>query len=489
MMRKFFLSIALLLVLATAANAGWSEPVRISEPGGGYNPQIIAQGDTLHVIYTLTSAREGVFYLRSSNRGQTWGEQKILSDTINTGPAWYPRIMVNGNRILALWEIYIAHPVYHYNIAYSISNNDGLTWSTPQYVLSTNRQWGFPMAASAAGSIVNIVAECSVVNDTVYNSNIRSTNFGQSWSSPQEMFRTLQSGIPDQASKGNFVHFIWDGCNQLSDPWETYYLRSTDGGLSWSQSAMISTQDNHGSEIPAIGIDNNGYLALCWTDGKYSPYMATGDILGRTSIDSGSTWGPEWQASFDHFAWGSDIALNSDTIHIVWTDEGPGIIHRSIYYTRSTDNGAAWSEPYWIDGTLDDSHDPATATSNSRVYVIWYDCQRPDTSGLYFSRYDPEPDAVDAENIKLTEMTSLSAHPNPFNSSVLISVEAPESGVLSIYDITGREIWRYNIACGMQQVRWEAKDGVGKNVASGVYLARVQGRDGQAAQVKLVYLK
>jgi hypothetical protein len=486
--------ITLLLLLSifisiNSAHAGWSQPVRISGPGGGYRPQIIVQEDTLHAVFSLTSAREGLCYLRSTDYGQTWNQQKVLSDTTNTSTAWYPRIMAYGNRLLALWEVYISHPVYHYNIAYSISNNNGLTWNSPQYVLSTNLQWGFPMAASASGSIVNIMAECSVINDTVYYSSIRSTNFGQSWSAPHEIFRTLVSDIPDQVTVNNFVHLVWAGYFNPSEAGDVYYNKSTDSGLNWSGNIPLSIVDSHPSELASICSSGDSGLAVCWMDFKYSPYLTTGDILTRSSFNSGSNWEIENQASYDHFAWNSDIASNGDTIHIIWQDEIHDPAHLSIYYTTSTDNGITWSEPYWIDGTLDNSHDPAMAVSNGRVYVIWYDIQRPDTSGLYFSRYDPDNDAVNEGRNKIPKETSLTAYPNPFNFSVTITYSNLKGDDIGIYDIQGKLIRTFKTEGGAYgKIIWDATNALGNSVSSGEYFLKTSASQNSFA-LKLLYLK
>ena len=159
--------------------------------------------------------------------------------------------------------------------------------------------------------------------------------------------------------------------------------------------------------------------------------------------------------------------------------------HRSIYYTRSTDGGATWSDPFWIDRTLDDSWDPAVAISNGRVYVVWGDgTYNPDTTshwGLYFSRYDPEPDAIGERNDNLPSEAGLFVYPNPFNSSTTITVNGSQETEIDIYDITGRLM---TVLCTKnRRAVWDAE-----GLSSGVYFARVAGNRGLAA-LRLVLLK
>jgi hypothetical protein len=89
---KTLLTICIVLALSTAALAQeWSTPVRISEPGGGFYPQIIAQGDTLHVVYENARGYDKICYIRSTDAGETWSEHVILSE--HNGLTSFPRIL------------------------------------------------------------------------------------------------------------------------------------------------------------------------------------------------------------------------------------------------------------------------------------------------------------------------------------------------------------------------------------------------------------
>jgi hypothetical protein len=69
--------------------------------------------------------------------------------------------------------------------------------------------------------------------------------------------------------------------------------------------------------------------------------------------------------------------------------------------------------------------------------------------------------------------------PNPFNPSTTIAyrIERASHVVLSVYDITGRQVEmlvdRYQ-SVGTYQVRWNAEGTMGRRLASGVYIARLQ---------------
>jgi len=69
-------------------------------------------------------------------------------------------------------------------------------------------------------------------------------------------------------------------------------------------------------------------------------------------------------------------------------------------------------------------------------------------------------------------------YPNPFNPSTNISFALPEesSVQITIFDLTGREIWRSvktSYAAGNYTLTWNGVNQSGANVVSGIYLVRM----------------
>ncbi len=86
------------------------------------------------------------------------------------------------------------------------------------------------------------------------------------------------------------------------------------------------------------------------------------------------------------------------------------------------------------------------------------------------------------------------AAPNPFNPRTTIHYVTAESGLVNVtvYDVLGRRvrelvrnIW---MTAGRQQVGWDGKDEFGQDVASGVYMYRIEMRR-QSFEGKMVLLK
>ena len=94
-----------------------------------------------------------------------------------------------------------------------------------------------------------------------------------------------------------------------------------------------------------------------------------------------------------------------------------------------------------------------------------------------------------------TEYALAQNYPNPFNPSTTIRYDLPESGrvSLTIYDVTGQEVRRLlteHVNAGRQSVVWDGRDARGRNVASGIYIYRVDVDGGRFNAVKrMVFLK
>jgi hypothetical protein len=94
----------------------------------------------------------------------------------------------------------------------------------------------------------------------------------------------------------------------------------------------------------------------------------------------------------------------------------------------------------------------------------------------------------------LPEEYSLSQnYPNPFNPTTQIEFAMPRSGraLLEVYDIMGRRVVTLvdeDLEAGEKQVQWDGRDRYGDEVASGIYLYRLQVND-FAQTKKMVLLK
>jgi hypothetical protein len=179
------------------------------------------------------------------------------------------------------------------------------------------------------------------------------------------------------AASGSGVHVVWqEGWN----PWdhefpEIYYARSADSGASWEFQHRL-TVDSASSENPSVAAASP-YVYVTWQDLRVVP---TG-IFFKRSTDDGATWSEDRQVSD---ATGSNpIICDDDSIlHLVHVDWRQGL--NLAYYRRSTDRGLTWMPEQQLTDT-GHSYAPAVAVSGGKVHVAWYD-YRDGNAEIYYRR-------------------------------------------------------------------------------------------------------
>ena len=384
MYKTGLLTILLAFLLAAHAHAGWTPPVRISDEGYSLGPGIAANGNTLHVVYWTWSGTARSYYLRSQDGGIVWEAPYRLGDPLIQGSDSSPIIRNRGDTVLTIW-LQNMPGGGQYNLGFRRSTNGGEGWEEVTYILSSNtyelQKHVFSIGESDLFLIFSHLAQQEIA--VKFN---KSTDLGESWSEPTEVFRTQETGRFDMVARGDTIHFMWIGRFNYDDRWETYYIKSEDSGETWSYNMALSTLDDRGSLWPSISVNDDGDLVACWMDFKYSPYFMTGDIFVRYSYDAGESWTEEDHLTSHHRVHATRILWQGDSLHIAWEDWRGG--QTDIYYMHSTDNGLTWEDEHRVEEDPGQSLNPDLAVVDETVHVVWRQDSGLDGPGLYYSRRD-----------------------------------------------------------------------------------------------------
>ncbi|MEN8007215.1 MAG: FlgD immunoglobulin-like domain containing protein [Candidatus Krumholzibacteriota bacterium] len=111
-------------------------------------------------------------------------------------------------------------------------------------------------------------------------------------------------------------------------------------------------------------------------------------------------------------------------------------------------------------------------------YILVGDPYRPPVHYLHTQGGTGEVSAVPDETPEALGFLNLRATPNPFNPRVTIQFElqTPVATRIEVFDVRGRRVATLGTKrrdAGVQSVDWDGTDREGKNLPSGVYLARV----------------
>jgi hypothetical protein len=285
----------------------------------------------------------------------------------------------------------------------------------------------------------------------------------------------------------------------LSAGQEAYYSRLDRAGGPWGEPFPIEGNLAENSFLPKLLAWGDSSVLAFWTDYLHSPYAWTGDIFCRRSTDGGLSWLPVVEVTANHLALEKWACQRGDSVFLVYDEyvfdghlEG-----EEIFFNLSPDGGLTWEEPVRVSTGRHRSLYPSVAVFEDRVHVAWCDARGDSLYGnrnrLYYRRGTLRgPDAVTENGSLLPGGLALSAHPNPFNSSIILTLENMEGGEaeITIYDIQGKKVKEIPISGGggEAQISWDATDTFGKRLPSGVYFARVVTRTSKVT-ANIIYIR
>ncbi len=155
----------------------------------------------------------------------------------------------------------------------------------------------------------------------------KSTDKGKTWTSVMAVpFSYEQSQNPRNAwtpgggPKGT-LHIVWEWRHpgDLTSYADVGYVRSTDGGATWSKPRSIADDDPKnlaGKFIPMLSVAPNGRLDAAWWDTRDDPGIRANDVYYAYSEDDGETWSKNIRVSEQtidrrYGVWGNNFDQNS----------------------------------------------------------------------------------------------------------------------------------------------------------------------------------
>jgi hypothetical protein len=251
------------------------------------------------------------------------------------------------------------------------------------------------------------------------------------------------------------------------DPLDVNFVRSTDGGLTWSSPVRIHGDPTGWQWFGTMSVAPNGRIDVVWNDTRFHGQSKLSELNYSFSTDGGLTWSVPAQVSG---TWDSTLGwpnqnkigdyydMVSDDVgaHLAWAATFNS--EQDVYYTRINDYDCN-------SNGVGDATDISQGTS-------------PDVN------QNGIPDECETEPTDVPEVAgrSLRLHqnvPNPFNPQTLIRYDIPDGGsdvTLRVYDVGGRlvrSLVEGPQTEGAKSVTWNGRDDHGARVASGVYFYRL----------------
>jgi hypothetical protein len=238
---------------------------------------------------------------------------------------------------------------------------DGRNWSQPIDIHYSppshgNQVVAFPQAVIDGNGIIHLIwlTQPNFPNYSLFYSQSHSneTMTPNGWSSPVAIAEDLTGtnyALDIKVDSQQHLHVIYARVPAGDAPPElraTAYIRSTDAGITWSDSIDIYTVSvpSNGTSNTRLLVDEAGNVFASWSEWNRS---GNGQAIGfARSMDNGLTWdapinltvraGGEYERDWNNMA-----HLGNNTIVTFW--EGGWRAYRHAQY--SFDNGRTWTEP------------------------------------------------------------------------------------------------------------------------------------------------
>jgi hypothetical protein len=260
-----------------------------------------------------------IFVSRSTDNGATWSSAIMVS----TQPTFIRNTQITGD-MSGNGTIYIAgmdeggggFPHNDTNLIFK-STDGGATWS--------NTYTGTPFPGPGVTSAGYFAC--------MFNDNA----IGAYW---------RHEGWGEPAAFNNIVHLVYAEHGAGSDPGDVFYIRSTDGGVTFGTPLKLNTDSTTRPQWqPNLSVSPTGTLLATWYDARESTDCVVGDentpcyrMWSRKSNDNGQSWLPD--------------DMLSDVVSPLPAQPDPGIVS---VYVGDYDYGAAIATKHvtsWADGRV-----------------------------------------------------------------------------------------------------------------------------------------
>lgn len=212
-------------------------------------------------------------------RAQQFSPPQNVSN--NSDYSFTPQVAVDSNgTIYMAWEDDTSS---NSRILLTRSTDGGVTFSTPINLSNTSGDSFNPRIAIGSAGSVNVVWEDDTPGNTVIMFS-HSTNAGVSFSTPINLSNSSADSSTQQIAvdiAGN-IYVVWENDTLNLG---IFFSRSTDGGVTFSTPAPVSTNPS-GSSSPQIAVGLNGNVSVAWEDDANS----ASDISFSDSSNSGATF-------------------------------------------------------------------------------------------------------------------------------------------------------------------------------------------------------
>jgi hypothetical protein len=213
------------------------------------------------------------------------------------------------------------------------------------------------------------------------------------------------------------IYVVWtdfrndpDGPGVGDDENDIYFAKSTDGGLTFSESVLVSNDNTTGDNYaPKVTTDSNDNIYVVWHDNRNGNW----DVYFAKSTNGGVSFSANVQVVDDpDTQYEADLAIdNEGDIYVTWNHlytDGGGNTDYDIYFAKSTDGGQSFNSPVKVNDGADWQYKSSLKVGPSgAIYVTWTDRRNSGISDIYFAK-STDGGATFSANVRVNSYTDYS---------------------------------------------------------------------------------
>jgi hypothetical protein len=348
----------------------WSKPVDITQPSSTdqnrFGVLLCDQYQNVHLLWSGVSEAEPAIFYRNDVNAYWSNPVDILAVPDRFILRLAGAASNTSDTVHLIWTNMHASAELYYSQASLSDASNPRAWSRPQVLAEGVHNAQIQTDSAGVIHVSYGVSEDERMRPTVYH--IKSEDDGTTWSDPVVVFST-----PSPLPSFQWVEMDIDDTDQIhvgvslrSEEYGVYsevgYVRSSDGGQTWSEYERIDKMGTtfQGVHIIAPYAFGKDEIHLTWHDPRR---------MHQWSFDGGDTWSNPIEIMHLGAAFGGPNQLVKDsagTLHVV-TSVASGVFSAAW-------NGTQWRPPERIDDRFIDPHGQnMIVCQGNQLHVVYYD--------------------------------------------------------------------------------------------------------------------
>jgi hypothetical protein len=223
---------------------------------------------------------------------------------------------------------------------------DGIGWSQPKDVLLSpdGKDTAQPSVSLSPDDKIMAVWTNGIPGSVYFSqADLARASNGSEWSSPIVLPMPVPAASAPEIDVGQDGKIYVVYVVPLNEGRGVYLTRSDDGGESWSDPQQVFDGVAAGWAMvdkPQIAVDNAGVVHLMWLRASSPPGSEPQSLYYSRSVDGGASWSEFSQVTQSPSGWSDLLSSGELAVHRFWLAD-----YNDLWHQASNDGGANWGQP------------------------------------------------------------------------------------------------------------------------------------------------